>query len=129
MRMKTTLASLASGFLCLLPNPKFYSHSASWRVVICTPLVLKAKTHMYIWEKHMKLSDRMIRSYVCIHPEMIQLPPVYNSSDFKKSAVVIRERARSDDSVSVTAQTVSTSFYSKSRCQLLAVSTASNFSI
>jgi hypothetical protein len=33
-----TLARLASGFVFLLVNPDFYSHLASWRVVIRTPL-------------------------------------------------------------------------------------------
>jgi hypothetical protein len=32
-----TLAKLASGFVFLLANSKFYSHLASWRVVIHTP--------------------------------------------------------------------------------------------
>jgi hypothetical protein len=32
-----TLARLASVFVFLLANHKFYSHLASWRVVICTP--------------------------------------------------------------------------------------------
>jgi hypothetical protein len=31
------LARLASGFIFLLANTKFYSHLASWRVVIRTP--------------------------------------------------------------------------------------------
>jgi hypothetical protein len=32
-----TFARLASGFVFLLANPKFYSHLASWQVVIRTP--------------------------------------------------------------------------------------------
>jgi hypothetical protein len=36
-RGKKTLASLASGFIFLLANPEFYSHLASWRMVIRTP--------------------------------------------------------------------------------------------
>jgi hypothetical protein len=31
------LARLVSGFVFLLVNPEFYSHLASWRVVIHTP--------------------------------------------------------------------------------------------
>jgi hypothetical protein len=34
---KKTLARLASGFVFLLAHSKFYSHLASWRVVIGTP--------------------------------------------------------------------------------------------
>jgi hypothetical protein len=37
-----TLARLASGFVFLLANPEF-SHLASWRVVIRTPLVRQKK--------------------------------------------------------------------------------------
>jgi hypothetical protein len=33
---KKQLARLASGFVLLLDNPEFYSHLASWRVVIYT---------------------------------------------------------------------------------------------
>jgi hypothetical protein len=36
-RGKKTLTRLASGFVFLLANPEFYSHLASWRVVIRTP--------------------------------------------------------------------------------------------
>jgi hypothetical protein len=36
VRRKNTLARLASGFLFLLAKPEFYSHLASWRVVIRT---------------------------------------------------------------------------------------------
>jgi hypothetical protein len=32
------IARLASGFVFLLANPEFYSHLASWRVVIRTPV-------------------------------------------------------------------------------------------
>jgi hypothetical protein len=34
---ENTVARLASGFVYLLGNPDFYSHLASWRVVIRTP--------------------------------------------------------------------------------------------
>jgi hypothetical protein len=34
--MGKKLARLASGFASSLANPEFYSHLASWRVVICT---------------------------------------------------------------------------------------------
>jgi hypothetical protein len=34
---KKKLARLASGFVFLLTNPEFFSHLASWRVVIRTP--------------------------------------------------------------------------------------------
>jgi hypothetical protein len=36
---KKALARLASGFTFLVANPEFYSHLASWRVVIRTPAV------------------------------------------------------------------------------------------
>jgi hypothetical protein len=36
-REKKTLARLLSGFEFLLAKPDFYSHLASWRVVILTP--------------------------------------------------------------------------------------------
>jgi hypothetical protein len=34
---KKPLARLASGFVILLSKPKFYSHLASWQVIIRTP--------------------------------------------------------------------------------------------
>jgi hypothetical protein len=37
VREKINLASLASGLVFLLANPEFYSHLASWQVVIRTP--------------------------------------------------------------------------------------------
>jgi hypothetical protein len=35
--LKKKLIRLASGFLFLLAKPEFYSHLASWQVVIPTP--------------------------------------------------------------------------------------------
>jgi hypothetical protein len=35
--VKNTLPRLASGFVFLLTKPEFYSHLASWRVLIHTP--------------------------------------------------------------------------------------------
>jgi hypothetical protein len=37
VRGKTNFARLASEFVFLLANPEFYSHLASWQVVIRTP--------------------------------------------------------------------------------------------
>jgi hypothetical protein len=37
VRGEKTLARLANGFAFLLAKPEFYSHLASWRVVIGTP--------------------------------------------------------------------------------------------
>jgi hypothetical protein len=42
VRGKKDLARLANGFAFLLANPEFYSHLASWRVVIRTPAWFKA---------------------------------------------------------------------------------------
>jgi hypothetical protein len=43
VRGKKNLAMLASGFAFLLAKPKFYSHLASWRVVIRTPAAMTAQ--------------------------------------------------------------------------------------
>jgi hypothetical protein len=40
---KKQLARLASGFVFLLASPEFYSHLASWRVIMCTPDVRDRK--------------------------------------------------------------------------------------
>jgi hypothetical protein len=51
---RKTLASPASGFVFLLGNPEFYSHLASWRVVIRTPVppfwIAKIKNIVYVYD-------------------------------------------------------------------------------
>jgi hypothetical protein len=39
------IARLASGFVFLLANPEFYSHLASWRVVIRTPALRRSSVY------------------------------------------------------------------------------------
>jgi hypothetical protein len=45
-----TLTRLASGFVCLLANPEFYSHLASWQVVIRTPELDYFSKHIQLVE-------------------------------------------------------------------------------
>jgi hypothetical protein len=42
---KKQLVRLTSGFVFSLANPKFYSHLASWRMVICTPVIRYKHSH------------------------------------------------------------------------------------
>jgi hypothetical protein len=54
------IARLASGFVFLLAIPEFYSHLASWRVVIRTPGYCVQMLHRIKCTKHVKLQPSSV---------------------------------------------------------------------